>query len=79
MQSNVWGNYVWVNGQRLDPAFPPEDFSGSWVSYTWEVPAGRLRPGPNQVAVTIGQSIPLLQNAGSAWDDLQIKDGVLWR
>jgi hypothetical protein len=79
MQSNVWGNYVWVNGQRLDPAFPPEDFSGSWVSYTWEVPAGRLRPGPNQVAVTIGRSLPLLQNAGSAWDDLQIRDGVLWR
>jgi hypothetical protein len=79
MQSNVWGNYVWVNGQQLAPAFPSEDFSGSWVSYTWEVPAGRLQPGPNQVAVSIGRSIPLLQNAGSAWDDLQIKDVVLWR
>jgi polysaccharide biosynthesis protein PslG len=77
MQSNVWSNYVWVNGQRLEPTLPPEDFSGSWVSCTWEVPAGWVQPGPNQIAVSIGRSLPLLQEVGSAWDDLQIKDVVV--
>jgi hypothetical protein len=79
MQSNVPANYVWVNGQRLEPDFPPEDFSGSWVSITREVPAGLLRPGPNQVAVTIGRTLPVLQDRYFSWDDLQIKDVVLWR
>lgn len=79
MQSNVWGNYVWINGKRLEPAFPVEDFSGSWVSYTWRVPADLLRSGANQVAVTIGRTVPLLQDTRFAWDDLQVKDMVLWR
>ncbi len=79
MQSNVWVNHVWVNGQRLEPAFPPEDFSGSWVSYSWEVPSDLLRPGANQVAVTVDRTVPLLQAAPFSWDDLQIKDVVLWQ
>jgi hypothetical protein len=79
MQSNAWGNFVWVNGQRLDPAVPTEDYSNSWVVYTWQVPAGVLQPGPNQVRVTIGQAHPLLQDVPINWDDLQFKDIVLWR
>jgi len=79
MQSNVWGNYVWINGQRLEPAFPAEDFIGSWVSHTWEIPAGLLRPGANRIAITIDRTLPLLQDVRFAWDDLQVKDVVLWR
>lgn len=79
MQSNVWGNYVWVNGVRLEPPMPREDFSGSWVSYTWEVPAGVLRPGPNEVTITINRTLPVLQDARFAWDDVQVKDIVLRR
>jgi hypothetical protein len=79
MQSNVWGNHVWVNGVQLEPAFPPEDFTGAWVSWTAEVPAGLLRPGPNRVRVTISRTLPLVQVNRFAWDDLQIKDIVLSR
>ena len=78
MQSNSPGNLLWLNGQRLDPAFPPEDFSNSWVSYTWDVPAGIVQPGPNQVKVTIGQALPLVQDWPFNWDDLQFKDVILW-
>ena len=79
MQSNVWGNYVWVNGHPLAPDFPPEDFTGAWVSWTTRVPAELLRPGANRVRVTISRTLPLVQVNRFAWDDLQIKDIVLWR
>jgi hypothetical protein len=79
MQSNAWGNFIWVNGQRLEPAFPTEDYSNSWVAYTWQVPAGVLHAGPNQVQVTVGEALPLLQDSPINWDDLQVKDIVLWR
>ncbi len=79
MQSNVPDNYVWVNRQRLEPAFPSEDFAGSWVSYTWEVPPGLLQPGANCITVTAGRFPPLVQSSNFTWDDLQIKDAVLWR
>ena len=79
MQSNVWGNHVWVNDRRLDPDFPPEDFTGAWVSWTARVPAGVLHPGANRVRVTISRTLPLVQINRFAWDDLQIKDIALWR
>ncbi len=79
MQPNVWDNYVWINGRRLEPALPSEDFGGQWVSVTWDVPGEWLQPGPNEVAVTIGRTLPVLQDVRFAWDDLQIKDVVLWR
>jgi hypothetical protein len=78
MQSNVWGNRVWVNGQPLDPVFPPEDLTGAWVSWTVRIPAGVLRPGANHVRVTISRTLPLVQINRFAWDDLQLKDVVLW-
>jgi hypothetical protein len=79
MQSNVWGNHIWVNGRRLTPQFPVGDFSGSWVSLTWDVPVGVLRAGPNEVRVEIGRTLPLIQASGFAWDDLQLKDIRLWQ
>ena len=79
MQSNVPGNHVWINGRRLTPDFPAEDFSSSWVSVTYDVPARLLRPGANEIKVTINRTLPLLQDKRFAWDDLQIKDMVLWR
>jgi hypothetical protein len=77
MQSNAWGNFVWLNGRRLDPAFPPEDFSNDWVAHSWPIPTGVLQPGPNQVKVTISEALPLVQNPSFNWDDLQVKDIVL--
>ncbi len=79
MQSNFWSNRVWVNGQPLPEPVPLEDFSKSWVSHTWSVPAGLLRPGPNEIRVTIGHATPLIQAQGFGYDKIQIKDVVLWR
>lgn len=79
MQPNAWDNYAWINGRRLQPALPAEDFSGRWWSVTWDVPRHWLQPGPNQVAVTIGRTLPLLQDQRFAWDDLQVSDVVLGR
>ncbi len=79
MQSNFWGNHVWINGHRLSPPLYPEDFSGSWISYTWEVPAEWLRPGVNELEVTIARAVPLIQDLRFAWDDVQFKDAYLWR
>jgi polysaccharide biosynthesis protein PslG len=77
MQSNTWGNYLSINGHRLEPPLPQGDYTNSWVSVTVPVPAEILRPGPNEASLTIGRALPLLQDAGFAWDDLQFKDMVL--
>lgn len=79
MQVNTPDNYVWVNGRRLEPALPSEDFSGSWVSVTLPVPGTWLRPGANTIALTVGRTLPVLQDTPFTWDDLQVKDVVLWR
>jgi polysaccharide biosynthesis protein PslG len=79
MQSNFWSNRVWVNGEPLPEPMPIDDFSRTWVAHTWAIPAGRLRPGPNQIAITLAHSMPLIQAERFTYDDLQIKDIVLWR
>mgnify|MGYP005839643015 CR=1 FL=1 len=79
MQGNVWDNYVWINGHRLEPALPTEDFGGQWVSVSREIPAVWLQAGPNEIAIVVGRTLPVLQDLRFAWDDVQIKDIVLVR
>lgn len=79
MQSNEWGNAVWINGRRLEPTFGREDFGGSWVSQSWTAPAEWLQVGANTVRVTIGHTIPVMQDKGWRWDDLQVRDIILWQ
>ncbi len=77
MQSNSWGNAVWIDGRRLEPPFPPEDYSNSWVACSWQVPAGLLEAGPNDIEVTITGALPMLEDRIFTWDDLQFKDITL--
>ena len=77
MQNNSWGNAVWINGERLDPPFPPEDYSNSWVAFSCQVPAGLLKTGPNEIQITISEALPMLQDTIFTWDDLQFKDITL--
>ncbi len=79
MQANVPANQVWLNGRSLAPSLPGEDFSGSWVSVTLRVPGAWLRSGANEIALTVGRTLPVLQDTPFTWDDLQIKEVVLWR
>jgi len=79
MQSNFWSNRIWVNGTPLVELVPLADFSKSWVSHTWSVPADLLQPGPNQIRVTVAHSVPLIQANRFAYDEIQLKDIVLWR
>ncbi len=74
MQNNEQGNYLTVNGHRVEPRhFPVEDFSRSWVALTFTVPASCLQPGPNEVAIFLNRQIPDYRQIG-VWDDLQFKD-----
>jgi hypothetical protein len=77
MQSNTPGNFMWINGHRLEAPLPEGDFTNSWFTVTLNVPPGMLQPGPNQIRLTIARAVPLLEDWGFTWDDLQIKDVVL--
>ena len=79
MQSNYWSNRVWVNGEPLAQPMPLDDFSKSWVAHTWNVPSELLRPGPNEIRVTLAHAVPLIQAKNFAYDEVQIKDGTLWK
>jgi hypothetical protein len=79
MQSNFWSNRVWVNGKVLPEPLPVTDFSKSWVSTTAVVPPGLLKPGPNEIRITIAHATPLIQDKGFGYDKLQFKDIVLQR
>jgi hypothetical protein len=79
MQSNFWSNRVWVNGQVLSEPLPLNDFSKSWISHTLTVPAGLLKPGPNEIRITLAHATPLIQDQGFGYDKLQFKDVVLWQ
>ena len=74
MQNNERGNYLTVNGHRVEPrTFPVEDFTRCWVALSFVVPARYLRPGPNEVAISLSRQIPDYRQIG-VWDDLQFKD-----
>ncbi|MFB0546050.1 MAG: hypothetical protein ACETWB_04000, partial [Anaerolineae bacterium] len=74
MQPNERGSYLAVNGHRLEPDFPVEDYSRAWVSLSLTVPADYLRPGANRLTVVAGKELPDYQQLGYTWDDLQFKD-----
>ncbi|MFQ6014013.1 MAG: hypothetical protein ACE5NP_01045 [Anaerolineae bacterium] len=79
MQSNQPGNLVLLNDEPLEPAYlPTEDYSTSWVTVPFVVPAARLRPGLNTLTLTIGKRIPPFQTpAALTWDDLQVRNILL--
>jgi hypothetical protein len=78
MQSNFWSNRIWVNGEALPAPLPTTGFSKSWIAHTFSVPQHLLKPGPNEIRVTIGHAPPLIQDTGFGYDKLQFKDIVLW-
>lgn len=79
MQSNYWGNRIWINDQPLAQPVAIDNFTKSWVAQTWMVPAKLLQAGPNQIRVTIAHAVPLIQDKRFGYDKLQIKDIVLRR
>jgi hypothetical protein len=79
MQNNERTNYLLVNGHPLQPPyFPTEDYSRSWVSLNYEVPADYLQPGVNEITVVVGKEIPPRHRQGS-YEDLQFRDIVIER
>lgn len=79
MQSNYWSNRIWLNGQALEPPIPVDDFSRTWVTHTWSVPAAFLRPGLNRLTITASRALPLIQDRRFTYDEIQFRDVVLWR
>jgi hypothetical protein len=79
MQNNERTNYLLVNGHPVKPPyFPPEDYSRSWVSLNYLVPADSLQRGLNELTVVVGKQIPARQRPGT-YEDLQFRDIVLER
>jgi hypothetical protein len=79
MQNNERGNYLMVNGHALEPPyFPAEDYSRSWFSISYRVPADYLQVGLNKVTVVVSKRIPARQQPG-CYEDLQFRDIVLER
>jgi GH35 family endo-1,4-beta-xylanase len=79
MQNNERTNYVLVNGHPLEPPYlPTEDYSRSWVSVDYQIPAGYLQPGVNEITVVVGKQIPARHQAGT-YEDLQFRDVSLER
>jgi hypothetical protein len=77
MQNNERTNYLLVNGHPVDPPyFPPEDYSRSWVSLEYQLPAGYLKRGLNELTVVVGRQIPARQTPGT-YEDLQFRDILL--
>ncbi len=79
MQNNERGNYLMVNGRPLEPPyFPVEDYSRSWFSLAYQVPADYLQVDLNEVTVVVGKAIPARHHPGT-YEDLQFRDIVLER
>lgn len=79
MQNNERGNYLMVNGRPLEPPyFPVEDYSRSWFSLGYQVPADYLQVDLNEVTVVVGKAIPARHHPGT-YEDLQFRDIVLER
>lgn len=74
MQPNERGSHFSINGHRLAPDLPVEDYSRTWVAHSWPVPAAYLRPGLNHLELAVGMDIPDYQQEGYTWDDLQIRN-----
>lgn len=77
MQPNERGSYFSVNGYRLEPDLPVEDYSRTWVAFSWEVPSSYLRPGLNRLRLVLGRELPDYQQLGYTWDDLQLRNVFL--
>jgi hypothetical protein len=74
MQSNYWGNRIWINDVPLASPLASADFSKSWVTQQWSVPEALLQPGANQIRVTVTHAVPLIQDRRFGYDKLQFKD-----
>lgn len=77
MQSNYWSNQIWINDALLTTPMPIDDFTKSWVSYSWPIAPTQLRPGHNTIRVTIAHAVALIQDRRFRYDKLQIKDITL--
>ena len=73
MQPNERTSTVYINGQRLTPNLPVEDYSRTWTAHTWQVPINLLRPGLNRLQLQVGMDLPDYQQTGYVWDDVQIR------
>ncbi len=79
MQVNDFDNRVLVNDQPVEPAYlPTEDFTSIWVTSRMAVSSRQLRAGRNTVTVRTGKLFPAFQQSGFTWDDIQLRNVVLY-
>lgn len=73
MQQNEIGATVAINGVRLRPDLPPQDFTRRWLTVRRTVPSTALRSGYNEISVTTVRLLPDAQHDEFVWDDFQVR------
>lgn len=74
MQQNEVGATVTVNGVRLSPDLPQQDFTRRWLTVRRTVPVSLLHPGYNELTITTVRLVPDVQHDEFVWDDFQVKN-----
>lgn len=74
MQQNEIGAMIAINGVRLTPNLPQQDFTRRWLTVHRMVPHDLLQSGHNQLTVTTVRLLPDAQQDEFVWDDFQIQN-----
>jgi GH35 family endo-1,4-beta-xylanase len=74
MQQNEVGANISINGTRLSPDLPQQDFTRRWLTVSRPVPGSILRSGYNQLTIETVRLLPDAQHDEFVWDDFQIRN-----
>jgi hypothetical protein len=74
MQQNEIGATVEINGTRLSPDLPQQDFTRRWLTVSRKVPHSILKPGYNELTITTVRLLPDTQHDEFVWDDFQVRN-----
>jgi hypothetical protein len=76
---NEVGAGLTLNGVRLSPDLPQQDFTRRWLTVRRTVPVSLLRPGYNELTLTAVRLIPNAQHDEYVWSDFQFRNVRLVR
>ena len=74
LQNNELGTVVAVNGVPLTPDLPQQDYTRRWLTMHRTVPVSLLRPGYNELTITMVSLLPDTQHRNFVWDDFQVRN-----
>jgi GH35 family endo-1,4-beta-xylanase len=72
-QQSDLGAHMSVNGVRLQPDLPQQDFTRRWITSARVAPANILRPGHNEITVNTVSLIPDAHHYDYVWNDFEFR------